>query len=143
DSAPARGLPLRARLASTGRRVAVIGAGPAGLACAGELAARGYAVTVYDERDEIGGLVRYAIAPYRQHADPLPAERRALEALGVRFELKAAIAGPDALRKIAAAADAVFLAVGMGEDVEVRHPGDELPGVWDSLRFIEALKTGK
>ena len=50
----------------------MIGAGPSGLTCAGELAARGYAVTVFDEREEVGGLVRYAIAPYRQVSDPLP-----------------------------------------------------------------------
>src|SRR5262245_36976177 len=81
-------LPLRAPAATTtGRRVAVIGAGPAGLACAGELAAHGHEVTVYDEREEIGGLVRYAIAPYRQDREPLPQELRALEELGVRFEL--------------------------------------------------------
>ena len=142
DQALERGLPLRDRAAANGRTVAVVGAGPAGLACAGELAARGYDVTVLDERAEIGGLVRFAIAPYRQQADPLPAEQRGLETLGVRFDLGHVITGPEALRAVADGADAVFLAVGLGEDTPVRMPGDELHGVWDSLPFIEALKTG-
>ncbi len=143
DWALARSQPLRDRERPNGRRVAVIGAGPAGLACAGELAARGYAVTVYDEREEVGGLVRYAIAPYRQQRHPLPAEARALRALGVEFRLATRIDGPEALRMIAQDVDAVFLGVGMGDDADVRYPGDELPGVWESLAFIEALKTGR
>src|SRR5579884_2361003 len=128
---------LRAKAPPTGGRVAVVGAGPAGLACAGELAALGHAVTVYEWHREIGGLVRYAIAPYREQREPLPAEQRLLESLGVEFRLGAA-APPGELD----AADAVFLGVGLGPDVAVRYPGDELAGVWDSLPFIEALKTG-
>jgi glutamate synthase (NADPH/NADH) small chain len=124
-------------------RVAVIGAGPAGLTCAGELAALGYEVTVYDHRLEPGGLVRYAIAPYRLAQEPLPEEARLLAGLGVHFELGIAIDTPEALAEIEADSDAVVLAVGMGADADVRYPGDELPGVWDSLPFIERLKTGE
>ena len=124
-------------------RVAVIGAGPAGLACAGELSALGYEVTVYDRRLELGGLVRYAIAPYRLQQEPLPEEARLLAGLGVHFELGIAIDTPDSLAEIEADSDAVVLAVGMGADADVRYPGDELPGVWDSLPFIERLKTGE
>jgi glutamate synthase (NADPH/NADH) small chain len=142
DLALANGHPLRGRRPSNGRRVAVIGAGPAGLVCAGELAARGYAVTVFDERAEVGGLVRYAIAPYRQVREPLPQEADALARLGVRFRLGARI-GRLELGALAEQADAVFLAVGMGPDTPVSYPGDGLPGVWDSLPFIEAIKTGR
>jgi len=126
-----------------GRRVAVIGAGPAGLVCAGELAARGYAVTVYDERAEIGGLVRYAIAPYRQSREPLPRERELFEQLGVEFRLGEPIATHEALAALEAEADAIFLGIGMGADLALDLPGQELPGVWESLPFIEALKTGE
>jgi dihydropyrimidine dehydrogenase (NAD+) subunit PreT len=143
DAALANGTVLRERAPANGRWVVVVGAGPAGLACAGELAARGYRVTVYDEREEVGGLVRYAIAPYRQQSEPLPAEARVLERLGVEFHLRTPIEGPGALRALAEEADAVFLGVGMGADADVHYPGDELPGVWDSLPFIEALKTGR
>jgi dihydropyrimidine dehydrogenase (NAD+) subunit PreT len=127
---------------SNGLRVAVIGAGPAGLACAGELATAGYHVTVFDQRSEVGGLVRFAIAPYRQLREPLPEEARLLERLGVELRLDEAIDGPEVLQKIEAESDAVVLAVGLGKDVEAHFSGDHLPGVWDSLPFIEAIKTG-
>jgi dihydropyrimidine dehydrogenase (NAD+) subunit PreT len=132
------GLPLRPTAQPTGRTIAVVGAGPAGLACAGELAARGHTVTVFESRDEVGGLVRFAIAPYRIEREPLSAEQRALEALGVRFELGAHVT---CLARLAAY-DAVFLGVGLGDDVQLDLPGDDLVGVWESLPFIEALKTG-
>lgn len=128
------------RAAATGRRVTVIGAGPAGLACAAELARLGHAVTVVDARPEVGGLVRYAIAPYRLVRDPLPAEALRLERTGVRFLMGQLIDSPQRLRALADSADAVFLGVGLGEDQAVRYPGDELTGVWDSLPFIEAIK---
>ena len=137
-----QGLAIRTRAPANGLRVAVIGAGPSGLTCAGELAARGYDVTVYDEREEIGGLVRYAIAPYRQVRDPLPAEARALTELGVDLRLGRKIAGREQLAEVALEADAVFLGVGLGADTAVSSPGDDLAGVWESLVFIEALKTG-
>lgn len=142
DAAFESELPLRERVSSSGGHVAVIGAGPAGLACAGELAARGREVTVYDERDEVGGLVRFAIAPYRIDREPLPAEARALERLGVKIELRHPIRDRAAFDEVAADADAVFLGVGMGSDADLALPGSDLPGVWDSLPFIEALKAG-
>jgi dihydropyrimidine dehydrogenase (NAD+) subunit PreT len=141
ERALANGHAIRKRWANNGRRVAVIGAGPSGLVCAGELAALGYAVTVFDERQEVGGLVRYAIAPYRQVREPLPQEAHALAQLGVEFRLGRRI-GRLELEALEAQVDAVFLAVGMGPDTAISYPGDNLPGVWDSLPFIEAIKTG-
>lgn len=143
DAALAAAAEPRERAPFNWLRVAVIGAGPAGLACAGELAALGYEVTVYDERLEPGGLVRYAIAPYRLEQEPLPEEARLLSGLGVHFELGMAIETREALAEIEADSDAVVLAVGMGADADIHYPGDELPGVWDSLPFIEQLKTGE
>jgi dihydropyrimidine dehydrogenase (NAD+) subunit PreT len=136
------GVPLRAAARSNGKSAAVVGAGPAGLAAAGELAARGYAVTVYDEREEVGGLVRYAIAPYRQTNEPLPDEARLLTELGVEFRLGTRIDSAR-LHKLAAEVDAVVLAVGMGADLDITYEGDDLDGVWESLPFIEKLKTGE
>jgi dihydropyrimidine dehydrogenase (NAD+) subunit PreT len=142
DAALEAGLPLRHSRPRNWYPVAVIGAGPAGLACAGELAALGFDVTVYDERVEPGGLARFAIAPYRQMQEPLPQEVRAVERLGVKFELGLAIDTPEALAHVESFNDAVVLAVGMGPDADVIYPGDDLPGVWNSLPFIEAMKTG-
>lgn len=143
DLALERGLPLRERLSPTGYRVAVIGAGPAGLACAGELAALGHEVTVYEARDEPGGLVRFAIAPYRQLREPLPQEAAAIARLGVELRLGEPVDGPEKLRALESAYDAIVLAVGLGKDVETDFSGEELSGVWDSLPFIEAIKTGR
>jgi glutamate synthase (NADPH/NADH) small chain len=135
------GSTLRRRRPQTGFRVAVIGAGPAGLACAGELAANGHEVTVYDERREPGGLVRYAIAPYRQQNHPLPEEAALIRQLGAHVVLGSPIDRAKFLA-IRGMNDAVVLAVGMGADTSPHLPGDDLSGVWSSLPFIEALKTG-
>ena len=143
DLALERGAPLRERLPYNWHDVAVIGAGPAGLACAGELGALGYHVTVFDERTEPGGLVRYAIAPYRQLRDPLPTEARLLADLGVSFALGLELGSPEALQELDEDFDAIVLACGMGADAVAGLPGDDLPGVWRSLPFIEALKTGE
>jgi glutamate synthase (NADPH/NADH) small chain len=141
DWAYANGVSLRAPMPPNGRCVAVVGAGPAGLAAAGELAARGYAVSVYDEREEVGGLVRYAIAPYRQTDEPLPDEARLLRELGVELRLGTRVDGAR-LRQLEDEVDAIVLAVGMGADADVEYEGDALEGVWESLPFIERLKTG-
>jgi dihydropyrimidine dehydrogenase (NAD+) subunit PreT len=142
DEARAAGLPLRPSTPPNGRNVAVVGAGPAGLTCAGELAARGFDVVVYDEHEEVGGVVRTAIAPYRQLVDPLPAEREALEQLGVRFCLGVRIGSRAQLAKLTDGADAIFLGIGLGDDVELDCPGRNLPGYWPSLRLIAAIKQG-
>lgn len=143
DAAHADRLPPRpAPAVRRAQRVAVIGAGPAGLVCAGELASLGYSVTVYDGRPEVGGLVRFGIAPYRQQCEPLPEEARMLADLGVEFRLGEPIDSPEALRRIEDDAAAVFLGVGLGRDVDPELPGSDLHGVWRSLEFVEALKTG-
>ena len=132
---------LRRSAARSGFRVAVVGAGPAGLACAGELAALGHAVTVYDERQETGGLVRYAIAPYRELREPLPGETRARPRAGRPRRASAGTSARRACSMLAETNDAVVLAVGMGPDARAHIMGDDLDGVWDSLPFIERIKT--
>jgi len=124
----------------TGKRVAVIGAGPAGLVCAGELAILGHRVRIYEARRGTGGLMRYAIAPYRLDQEPIDDEVRCILALGVELYVGRPVSSPEELRRLEAEADAVFLGVGMGPDVDQSYPGDDLPGVWNSLAFIEAIK---
>ena len=124
----------------TGKRMAVIGAGPAGLVCAGELAILGHQVRIYEARHGTGGLMRYAIAPYRLDQEPIDDEVRCILALGVELYVGRPVSSPEELCRLEAESDAVFLGVGMGPDVDQAYPGDDLPGVWNSLAFIEAIK---
>ena len=126
---------------ATGATVAVVGGGPAGMAAAGRLAELGHEVEVFDAYSNTGGLVRAAIAPYRQVFDPLPSETSRLLELGVRFHMGAELTA----EQVAALPDkyaAVILAIGMGEDSTTGTPGSGLPGVWNSLPFIAAIKSG-
>jgi glutamate synthase (NADPH/NADH) small chain len=136
-------MPLRSCARGNGLKVAVVGAGPAGLACAGELVTRGFEVVVYDAHDEIGGTVRTAIAPYRQVVDPLPAEHEALARLGVEFHFGIRLGSREELEALVAEFDAVFLGVGLGPDRMLECSGTDLPGFWQSLEFVEALKHGE
>lgn len=123
--------------------VGVIGAGPAGLACAAELAKRGYAVTVYERRERPGGLITYGIAPYKQQYEPLPQEVEAIERLGVEFRFGVAVGEDVSIEELERRHEAIFLGVGLGGDVRLDLPGRDLEGVWDSLEFIEAIKEGR
>lgn len=129
-----------ARLEAASGRVAVLGAGPAGLACAGELARRGLSVTVIDARPAPGGLARFAIAPYRLDTDPLEEEAQRLRQMGVTLTLGQDIQTLEDLRAIEANFDAIFLGIGLGEDETLEIPGSDLQGVYASLPFIADLK---
>ncbi len=126
---------------TTGARVAVVGAGPAGMAAASRLAELGHEVEVFDAYSNTGGLVRAAIAPYRQVFDPLPTETARLVELGVTFHLGAELT-PEQVARLGDRYSAVILAIGMGEDSATGTPGSGLPGVWNSLPFIAAIKSG-
>ena len=131
-------MPLRSARAN-GKSV-VVGAGPAGLAAAGWLA-RNCAVTIYDEREDVGGLVRYAIAPYRQTNEPLPDEARLLSELGVEFRLGARV-DLARLSELLDEVDAIVLAVGMGADVDVTYPGDDSTGYGSRFPLSRGSRPG-
>ncbi len=135
-------LPSPGSAAGVGR-VAVIGAGPAGLSCAAELARLGYQVTVFEERPVPGGLVTFGVAPYKQVYEPLPREVAAIAALGVEFRFGVSIGRDISPEDLDRQFDAVFLGVGLGRDLPAGLPGEDLPGVWNSLDFVEAVKTGR
>lgn len=122
--------------------VGVIGAGPAGLACAAELARMGYVVVVYECRDYPGGLVTRGIAPYKQQYRPLPEEVEQIRRLGVQLRFGVSVGSQVTIAQLRETHDAIFLGVGMGDDMPAKIPGEWLPNVWESLKFIEALKLG-
>lgn len=142
DWALERGIGYFERKGNNGRSIGVIGAGPAGLACAAELAKLSYQVTIYDSYFDHGGLVTYAIAPYKQQIEPLPQEAKRIEQLGVIFQLGLTVGDDLSIKELEERHEAIFLGIGMGKDVEVHWEGDELEGVYESLAFIKELKRG-
>lgn len=134
--------PLRGVPPTREEHVGIIGAGPAGLACAGRLAQRGYGVSVYEQRVLPGGLVTHAIAPYKQHIEPLLEEFERLDGPSITFHFDTRVGDDISLDHLEEEHDAVFLGIGMGRDYQTDLPGEDLNGVWDSLDFIEALKLG-
>lgn len=130
------------RAATTGRKIAVVGAGPAGIAAGFELARRGHAVVVFDKEEEPGGLDRFGIAEYKIDADFVRRELAYLLQLGgVELRLGETI---DAARLAALRGehDAVLLATGLGATRRLGIPGEDLEGVEDALTFIRAIKHG-
>lgn len=123
---------------TTGKRVAVVGAGPAGLACARDLRRHGHAVTVFETKPQPGGLNTYGIAEYKLKADVALAEVQDILDLGV--ELKTGVT-VDSVEPLLAKYDAVFVGVGLGDTKRLGIPGEDLTGVVDALTFIEHLKT--
>jgi NADH-quinone oxidoreductase subunit F len=123
----------------TGREVAVVGAGPAGLTCAYYLALLGHTVTVHDSRPEAGGMLRYALPEYRLPKAVLAKEIELIERLGVRFQLGSPVGEGTSLNDLAHQYDAVFLAVGTWQETWVHLPGTELTGVLHALPLLEGV----
>src|SRR5882672_7209467 len=122
----------------TGKRVAIVGAGPAGLACARDLRCRGHDVTVFESKPQPGGLNTYGIAEYKLKADVALAEVQDILDLGVELRTGEPV---DAIEPLLKEYDAVFIGVGLGQTKRLGIPGEELEGVVDALTFIEHLKT--
>jgi len=123
---------------ATGKKVAVVGAGPAGLACARDLRRWGHAVTVFEAKPQPGGLNTYGIAEYKLKADVALAEVQDILDLGVELKLGVTV---DSLEPLLEKYDAVFVGVGLGKTKRLGIPGEDLDGVVDALTFIEHLKT--
>ncbi|ETX30155.1 NAD(P)-dependent oxidoreductase [Roseivivax isoporae] len=132
------------RAAATGRRVAVVGAGPAGLACAHRLAMHGHDVTVYEARPKAGGLNEFGIAAYKS-VDGFAA--REVEWLcgigGITIETGRALGRDLDLGTLAAEFDAVFLGVGLGGTNPLDVDGAEREGVADAVSFIAELRQAE
>ncbi len=129
------------RAAASGRRVAVVGAGPAGLSCAHGLAMRGHDVTVFDARAKPGGLNEYGIAAYKMADDFAAREIEFIIAIGgITIEYNQALGDTLHLEKLAAVHDAVFLGLGQTAVNHIGILGENLPGVRNAVDFIAELR---
>jgi dihydropyrimidine dehydrogenase (NAD+) subunit PreT len=128
------------RAAHTGRKIAVIGSGPAGLSCAGELAKLGHAVTIYEKNDLAGGLSTYGIIALREPIEVALDEVRMIEALGVEIKTGIEFGRDISIAEIQAEFDGVVLSVGLGRTPSLGIDGEH--AILDGLEFIESSKTG-
>ena len=127
--------------ADTGRRVAVVGSGPAGLACAHELRRLGHAVDVFEARDVAGGLNTLGIAAYKISTELALKEIEPIEAMGANIHLSSPV-DAERLAALRRDYDAVFVGVGLGATRRLPIPGEDLDGVVEALDFIFPTHTG-
>ena len=130
--------PDLSNVAPTGARVAIVGAGPAGLSCADRLVRAGIAATVFDRYEEIGGLLTFGIPPFKLDKDVVRMRRRVLEEMGVEFRLGVEIGRDLAFDALLEDYDAVFIGTGAYREVAADMPGDGLNGVEPALPFLIA-----
>lgn len=132
------------RLPSTGRRLAVVGAGPAGLAFAHRAALLGHAVTIFEAREKPGGLNEYGLAAYKMAGDFAQKEVDfVLDVGGIAVEHGRALGRNLSLDELCSGFDAVFVGVGLGGTRKLGLPGEELGGVSDAIDFIAAVRQAK
>lgn len=141
DWAMAKGEPLFKRAPETGRRVAIVGAGPAGLACAYRLALAGHRAVIFDAREKPGGLNEYGIAAYKTVEDYAQREIEWLYSIG-GIEIKAGHAlGRDfTLDELRKQYDAVFIGFGLAGVRELALEGETFDGVMNAVDFIEQVR---
>jgi glutamate synthase (NADPH/NADH) small chain len=132
--------PLLARKPRRPGRVALIGGGPASLACAGTLALEGVEAVVFERGKLGGGLNTRGVAPYKMPAGDALEEVAFIESLGVRLETGREVGHDIPVERLLEQFDAVFLGVGLGGDSRLRVPGEDGPGVVGATALIERLK---
>lgn len=139
DRALAKGWrPDIGNVASSGKRVAIIGAGPAGLACADILVRQGVEPVVFDRHPEIGGLLTFGIPAFKLDKSLMARRREIFSDMGIRFELNCEIGKDITLDRLLEEYDAVFVGVGTYRSMKANLPNEDAPGVYDALPFLIA-----
>ena len=128
--------PDMSNVKATGKKVAVIGAGPAGLACADVLVRNGVAPIVFDRYNEIGGLLTFGIPPFKLEKEVVFTRRNIMEEMGVKFSLGVEIGRDITIDQLLADYDAVFMGMGTYTSMRGGFPGEELNGVYDALPYL-------
>ena len=130
--------PMKPAFKPTGKRVAIVGSGPSGLACAADLIQAGHQVTVFEALHELGGVLVYGIPEYRLPKEIVRVEIQQLEAMGVEFRTDEVIGMIDTLDDLLdeEGYDAVFLGVGAGLPRFMGIPGENLVGVYSANEFL-------
>jgi glutamate synthase (NADPH/NADH) small chain len=137
DEAVAQGWrPDMSNVIDSGKTVGIVGAGPAGLACADVLARNGVRSVVYDAYPEIGGLLTYGIPPFKLEKHVVKTRREILEGMGVQFVLNTRIGADKPLDDLLAEHDAVFLGMGTYKYVRGGFPGEDAHGVHEALPYL-------
>lgn len=137
DEAVAQGWrPDMSQVVDSGKRVGIVGAGPAGLAAADVLARQGVRSVVYDAYPEIGGLLTYGIPPFKLEKQVVTKRRKLMEGMGVQFVLNTRIGQDKSFDSLLDEYDAVFLGMGTYTYVQGGFPGENLPGVHEALPYL-------
>ncbi|GAB1372980.1 hypothetical protein MASR1M45_30440 [Candidatus Kapaibacterium sp.] len=129
--------------AKTGKKVAVVGGGPAGLSCAGDLIQLGHEVTVFEALHEIGGVLIYGIPEFRLPKEIVKAEVESLSKLGVNFVTNYVIGLTETIEELKARFDAIFIGVGAGLPYFLNIPGEQLNGVYSANEFLTRVNLMK
>ena len=127
---------------ATGKKVGIVGGGPAGLTAAFKLVQKGHDVTVVDQMPEMGGMLRYGIPEYRLPKAILKAETDAIAALGVKFANNFKIGRDETFGSFRSRFDAVIVANGAWKSSSMRVKGEDVKGVWGGIDFLRAAVDG-
>lgn len=128
--------PDMSKVVWTDKKVAIIGAGPAGLGCADILVRNGVKPVVFDKYPEIGGLLTFGIPPFKLEKKVMQRRREIFEYMGVEFQLETEIGKDITFETLMEDYDAVFLGMGTYKYMKGGFPGEDLPGVYDALPFL-------
>lgn len=128
--------PDMSRVTFSGKKVAVIGAGPAGLACADVLVRNGVRPVVFDRYEEIGGLLTFGIPEFKLEKQVVRRRREMLEGMGVEFCLNTEIGRDIQIEQLLSEYDAVFMGMGAYQFMQGGFPGEDLPGVLEALPYL-------